>query len=334
MDPVWSDPSVEEIERRRIPGHVARGRGAGPPFAFGAIFLLAGVALSSVGFGFVAASTPLARGGALSVMRFLAIGFVGIGAYLLSWTHSSRRRRRQAFELAGQGSAWRVDHPWDPRGRLRGDGARALGRGAVGIGVLLALLVPLHAVFVPEMLSRGDRGAAAFWIPAIVLGFFDSVLLLGAADLVLRALRWLRFGRVHLECGAIPLRLGRSVGFDLVAGAALTKGQEVSARLRCVAETFLERRRDSRTRIEQISYALFEMTRSTRIADDGRARFEFELPGPDEALGNDLVSDPPRYWELEVRAEREGLDLAERFLLPIYDDRARALGTPGFGSPD
>lgn len=321
MDPIWTDPRVEQIEQRRLRGHVSRGRGQGPPLAFGAICLLAGLGLASLAFGVVVVASPLPKGGALFVMRWLAIGLTVIGAYILSWSLSSRRRRLRALVLSQQGGTWRVDHPWDPLGRLRGDGARALRRHGVAMAVLVAFLIPLHAVFVPEMISRGDRDPAVLWVPAIVLGVFDLVLVVGIGDLALRGLRWLRFGRVRLECGTIPLRLGQEIRLDLVAEAVLPTGLELSATLRCVAETFLHRRRGSQTTIEQISYALHEQGGATRIGDDGRARFEFRLPGAGEALGNDLVSDPPRYWELEVRAERSGLDLSERFLLPVYADR-------------
>lgn len=40
--------------------------------------------------------------------------------------------------------------------------------------------------------------------------------------------------------------------------------------------------------------------------------------GPEEAHGNDLISDPPRYWEVALSASRAGLDYDERFLLPVY----------------
>lgn len=187
--------------------------------------------------------------------------------------------------------------------------------------LLAGLLVPLHIAFVTEILSRDGRDSHGSWVPVIVLGIFDLVLLLGIGDLALRGLRWLRFGRLRLECGTIPLRLGEAIRLELVAPAMLAPGQEVAGHLRCVAETFLHRRRGSQIHIEQVSYALHDETATSRVGDDGRASFEFRLPGTDEALGNDLVSDPPRYWELEVQAKRPGLDLSERFLLPVYGDR-------------
>jgi hypothetical protein len=46
-------------------------------------------------------------------------------------------------------------------------------------------------------------------------------------------------------------------------------------------------------------------------------RIECALPD-DPALTTALSEHPARYWELELRAETEGIDFVAAFLLPIY----------------
>jgi hypothetical protein len=43
---------------------------------------------------------------------------------------------------------------------------------------------------------------------------------------------------------------------------------------------------------------------------------KFDLPAGD--LATQLSRVPPRYWQLELRAERPGIDYDVKLLLPIY----------------
>ncbi len=51
---------------------------------------------------------------------------------------------------------------------------------------------------------------------------------------------------------------------------------------------------------------------------DARATLDLFFQLPAEDLGTALSASPPRYWELEVKAETAGVDYAATFLLPVY----------------
>jgi hypothetical protein len=60
-------------------------------------------------------------------------------------------------------------------------------------------------------------------------------------------------------------------------------------------------------------------TRPVHGAMGSRIPIHFELPPPGPTvLPTELDAELPRYWELEVWAELQGLDFAAVFLLPVY----------------
>ena len=61
---------------------------------------------------------------------------------------------------------------------------------------------------------------------------------------------------------------------------------------------------------------------TTTAAGQRLIELRFELPA-DPSLETELSATPPRYWELEVRGKRAGLDLDARFLVPVYARPAR-----------
>jgi hypothetical protein len=89
---------------------------------------------------------------------------------------------------------------------------------------------------------------------------------------------------------------------------------ELQAELNLVEESFVRSRSERRS--TPIWRSLHHDARPFSLNAAGRARLTFDLP--DDAPGNDLWAEPPRYWELEVTARATGVDYRGLFMLPVY----------------
>ncbi len=214
---------------------------------------------------------------------------------------------------AGLGrSVWEYDRKWDARGVKGSRGTSWVGH-VLGMTVLVGLMGALHyAGFVA-------RGGWPFKVAAVM---FDLVFLFVVYKLVCGIIRMARFGRGFLRYGRFPFFLGdRFQGWWRV-DQALGAYRNLTARIRCVQEEFVTTRVHNERRTSVVLYEVYGETKT--LGTDGALRagnaevaVTFDLPDVAE-LATDLLTRPPRYWELEIEAEREGVDYVGRFLVPVY----------------
>jgi hypothetical protein len=122
-----------------------------------------------------------------------------------------------------------------------------------------------------------------------------------------------RFGRGRLRFEGFPFFVGEDVRAHLTA--RVFAGQRgVSATLRYIDERMVETRSSNGESSDSVQgFVLYET----------RQEFDGPFPGADVPLafalprglpGTQLLRQPPRYWELEVNGQGDGV----KFLVPVY----------------
>jgi hypothetical protein len=263
----------------------------------------------------------------------LACGIAGLGTIVFGaffWRPLWSRHDRPALarvEAEGVGvEPWSADREWDSSGAdsdldhlLRKDLAWPL----------------LVSVFLSPVTWALDQGAL---VRGLIAGVLFAVL--WEKPLYFVARRW-KFGPSRLRFGHCPFWLGDELTVYLQDLDRLKGARRVTATLRLIVE---ERERLGTgkrpeevwvpfTRFEEVrtlrpeelpfgSGAPARLLRFARRAETGtELALRFELPA-NPRLGTHLVSNPPSYWELEVKADLPGIDYHARFLLPVYGRQA------------
>ncbi|MCA9504979.1 MAG: hypothetical protein H6748_14430 [Spirochaetaceae bacterium] len=245
-------------------------------------------------------------------------GLYLIGQGLVDRRGEARRRRARASR---PDEPWLWDHAWHVDGAADLSLRQAVS-GALGLGLAVAILVPLHLVFLGE---EGPRDAL---LPTFVLGLFDLLVAISFLTVVHRlAYRFVR-GAAHVRFGRFPFRLGERATLRLEPHAAWSRAQDVVAVLRCVEETCEARRGangpggDGPT--TQVSKVGLEHCRLEQRLPEAALRsghgveLVFDLPD-DACLGTRLGDRPSWHWELTILTGPEGARRERaRFLVPVY----------------
>jgi hypothetical protein len=234
---------------------------------------------------------------------------LGGGIAWAAFHQRARLQRREALARANPGRPGLADHHWTVEGvtdpRWRGIGEMVLGAliasGMVGGG--LALLV----LDLPQRASGDAR-----WFAVVI----------AAVGLTMLALIGYRIGRARKFVGArlqyqrYPYRVGEPldlVWWPPVGHWRIARGTIV---LRCLKQRLV--RAGKHTRID--STALWQGTWSYQQARElpGGIPVGLRFEPPAGLPPTDLTATEPIAWELEVRLEMAGIDLAERYLVPVY----------------
>lgn len=184
-------------------------------------------------------------------------------------------------------------------------------RGRILTGFLL-LVLPWHL--------GAMTGEVPEWIWAALIPF-DFVVLGFLAWTVFVVARWRKYRDVRVSVAECPTFVGTPVRVRVDGGTLLHAAEAFRLRLRCIEEGWVKRK--GRKGGSDIGlHRLYEAT--YEVPTDGAGRAEVELAIPEELPGTSLVcagtDEPPvHYWELEVRADAEGIDYRGAFVLPIYD---------------
>lgn len=274
---------------------------------FGLPFVGAGLAVAAL----LAGKIGIAEGGRLEMPRAVvaSIGvtfaIAGLALVAAGVQELVRRAAMPALRLRYAGQPWMWDYAWERRaGRdeLVGEIGRALWVSAF----VTLFLVPFHwvAFYSPER-------PVVFQIVTLLFDLFVAAIL-GQAGY--RTLRLLRYGRSRLRFPSFPLRPGRDAVLDLTALSPRARRYPIVATLRCVQERYETRRSGRETSRVTVCY---EVHRDERTVAPGEptVRFPLAVGAPSTALD----AHPPRYWELELRADGvPGVDYGARFLVPVY----------------
>lgn len=261
---------------------------------------------------------------------FAAAGLLVIVRTIGAKARFARLRRRLQSDPA---QPWLGDYPWDPQGDAYRVGGKTAGS-LLGLLFFSLFLAPFNAFFFP-------------FIPILI---FDAIALVAWGFFFYYVVQSGKYGDSRLRYASFPFFLGEHAEVYLEGIDRLKGLRQLTATLRCVEEVVVPTTsgnsrssqptcssiyEEVRTlRPEEIPFGSGAPARFLRLArqEDGFAalRLEFALPD-DDAYETRLAATPPRYWELEVKADTPGVDYDATFLLPVYlrPGAARMSGTLG-----
>jgi len=197
-----------------------------------------------------------------------------------------------------------ADHAWERLGGRDETPAEAW-RALWFAGFILLFLVPFHWV----AFFSADRPL----IFQIVTPIFDLFALALVGRAARAGVRRVRYGPSRLAFARFPVRPGTDVELLLDRLSPLVRSRPLRATLRCIEERY-EPRMNGRQR--EMRTACYEIYRDEVVVPPGERCARFILP--EDAPTTMLSGLPPRYWELELRADGAGTDYEARFMIPVY----------------
>ena len=281
--------------------------------AFGLMFVLAFGAVVLTG-GFPSSARPQlwSGGGAFLFVIGLGVGLAlhGVG----DW-----RRAARAKDLAARhpDQPWFADSPWDPRGVHE---PAAFGLGGFFVAAFILLIIAPFNVAWPYAFDTSNPPGERLMIGGMLLipNFFIYLLIKGVF-LTVRDRR--RHGRAYLAFDPFPFFLGETLAARVTA-KALAGQEDVVATLRCVDERMVTRRYRGRHMDSVQPYQVYEARQTLPGPFGGEdVPLTFALPAQPPT---ELLRQPPRYWELEIRGSRK--DDTVVFTVPVY-------ARPGINAP-
>ncbi len=278
--------------------------------AFGSVFVISGTtvgALAVAGELNASPGVPLWLGPVFGGLFALAgASFIAHGAAGLRVQRRARRLRTTHVR-----EPWVWDHPWNESGSTDESG-RGIAR-AIWMSVFLTLFtVPFTWIGFASPERPVVFAIAAFAMICAVIGCIWRVGYLFA--------RRAKYGVSMLRFRRYPFRIGDEVELHLARPAALAGVESPEARLRCVQERY-EVRRSGKNRSHVV--VAYEVWSATSVAEYQRGEYVWRFTIPEELPGTALSERPPRYWELELAVETDGVDYAGTFLVPVYADGRR-----------
>lgn len=321
---------LERRDTMRGSSTSTRGGSPLPPaatLAAGLLIVGGGVALSLAAVYASGWNVPRWIGHVLAV----TIALFGLQLVLVGASRLARRRRAMRFERRfGPDRAWEGDHRWTPP-LVRADETDRI------VPHLLALPALAGFAVVPCYLGFGPPSILVFAISGVIMALVVLFVLVRTIRLVVRRLR---FGTAHLRLSDWPLHPGQRFEAQLEPAGPIGRYRRAEFVLRYVRERVVKTDTGDETRTEVRAFT--EWSDTDVIEPDGAAgssahghhhRGESipvafvlgDRPGPD-ARSDDravtaLAEHPPRYWQLEVRIERDGPDFVCTFPLPVYAER-------------
>ncbi|MBF5045199.1 hypothetical protein FGE12_22535 [Aggregicoccus sp. 17bor-14] len=241
--------------------------------------------------------------GALLVFCGAAFGLQAARRYALG-----QRAQRLRGEYPDQ--PWRWERTWSSE--LKDDGSAELAQAWLVPAVFGLFMIPFHWIGLTQ------KGAGVMLAAALL---FDLFLLALVGKAVYLLLRYLRLGTSRLSLERVPCMLGESLEATLRPARPLSGVQSVELTLRCVEERAEVQRSGNKRQHAVVHYALHTQSQTVEAAALAEGRpLSFALPLPSDAaeLATCLSAEAPRYWELECRAARPGVDYRAVFLVPVY----------------
>ena len=143
----------------------------------------------------------------------------------------------------------------------------------------------------------------------LIFDFFVVRLLWQAASLWKQILK---YGKSYLRFNRFPFHLGETLDVELETSDRVRAAENITFTLRCVEEEM--DRTENRVRLMQ--YEIY----SDAITHSNGDTLEVSFPLPKSRKFRTRLSrkDRPRYWELEVRADKPCEDFETKFLVPVF----------------
>lgn len=230
-------------------------------------------------------------------------------AFVQSRAAVRRHERRKAVLARHPNEPWLADYAWDPRGIDDGR-TRQIGRVFRWAAFIIVWMAPFHWL-----------GFTTAPVVLVFVALFDlAVLLLVGRGLYLLA-QQRKYGTSRLEFDRFPYHPGQSLDVTFT-NANIGAYQRLTVTLRFIEDEVKVRGTRKNRRYEITSWQLY----ADRLEDanpgeltwaDCPLALSFPLPEGD-VTNRLLATRSPRYWELEVRAAKPGVDYRAVFLVPVY----------------
>ena len=297
----------------RLSDRTARyGMATGPGLAlfFLVVFGGVGAAMLGVALGHLGEPMPedAPRGILLAFGALFLFCGTAFGVQVAGRLARARRARRLRSEYPHE--PWRWERTWPQT--LSDEGGRELVHGVLVPVVFGLFLAPFHWIGLTQ------EGAGIFLVAALL---FDLVLLAFLVKALYLALRYVRLGTSRLVLSRVPCLLGEPLEAVLTPPRPIPGVQSLELTLRCVEERTEVQRRGGKTTHALAHYALHTQlftVEASALAEGRAVPVSLSLPSDVPELATCLTAEAPRYWELECRAARPGLDYRAVFLVPVY----------------
>jgi hypothetical protein len=159
-----------------------------------------------------------------------------------------------------------------------------------------------------------------------LVGFFDLILVLVVAGIVMTLVQQAKYGRARLAFQSFPFFLGDKLSARLGSSRPIGQFKKMTFSLRCIEERTETTRSAGKTTIRTVCDQLWcdeVALEGGAVREGNEVPVSFELPSGD--YGTRLAEPPARYWELAVVADTPGLDFSAKFLMPVYAAHEEAL---------
>lgn len=314
---------MPETERKELKEHQGRSNVAihgGFSVVFSLPFILAGLAIILLAAGVIPAPAS-----SFHAPRFV-VGLVGgiflaAGLLVLVYGIRSMRQTARVKEMLQRhpDEIWLADHPWNVR-EAQDDTLRRASGMFFGAAFLLFFLAPFNwwAFFS----NQGN------WFVTTVVLFFDAILLIVLGSGVYLLARSLKYGRSTLRFPTFPFFLGENLEAVFHTDRDIGFFRKLSFTLRCIQEQYETRGSGKNRQTVVVCYQLYADSMAIDEPGEHRQmgpemRLSFPLPSG-SALATCLRLRPPRYWEIEVKADTPGIDFGATFLVPVYGKPVKA----------
>ena len=312
---------MADTTRQPLLGHQPRGIGAssvaggGCLLLFGVPFIAAGIFIAALASGRVGDSGDLSE--LPRPLPYLIAAIFGLPGLFVSLTGARAMVRALALRSKVQAhpeEPWAYEFSWTREGVREAPRTTLLGQ--LGLALFLSIFLTPFNYFV--FFSPEEQ--APFFAKAIVV-LFDLILVLVVVGVLYTIVQRARFGFSSVAFDSFPYFLGGRLSARLQPGLGIGRFDKMTLTLRCIEEVTETVRHGNKTttstRCEQVWSDSIEMAQGGSLGSDP-IPFWFDLPSG-EGLTTQLSASPSRYWELEAKAERPGVDYLATFLLPIYE---------------
>ncbi|MCZ6786560.1 MAG: hypothetical protein O7E54_05280 [Planctomycetota bacterium] len=284
-----------------------------PALLFGLPFVATWLLIRFAAVGKIAAFKP-----AKGVPPFLidtaawAFGLVGLYLVALGIAGLSRNARRRRLLRERPDEPWLADHAWAPE-KVRDDTWRRVRRALFGMALFAFLMTPLN--------WWGFFSDRANLFVQIISGVFDLIGLYAIYHTGVIVVRALRFGSSTARPWSFPAFLGGDLDVTLHLNADVRQFDRLDVTLRCIEEVYETSGHGDNKSTRVVCYQIHGETRTfdtpaNLVTTDGSIAFSFKLP--DDGKSTRLSARPARFWELEVKGERPGVDFLAAFMMPVY----------------
>ena len=280
---------------------------------FGLLFVAAGAYIILISLNII--DTPDSK---FHVPRYMAAMFGGVflmpGLFLV--IHGLLSLNYRPVKFLVNASPWDNDYGWNHtqiNDRSRSD----LVKFFFSTLLLILFLTPFH-IFIFKFLGGSKIG----YFPMALMIIFDLAVLIIIWTYFKKLFRYLKYGMSSLRFNQFPYFLGNKLDLTFMINKPLKGADHLNITLRCIEEKYENRGSGDNRKSVVVCYHLYSESKDLKLTGPETATslqipIQFDLP-EDTNYRTRLKERPPTYWEMEIKAETDGMDLNKTFLLPVY----------------